>query len=889
MAKFILNPIEINETSQVGGKAQSLAKLTAAGFPVPGWFVVTPQAFLSSLTSEQLETITHARYPQIGEVLKSLQLNESFLKSLEETVHDISSEGELLAIRSSAADEDSAQYSFAGQLETFLFVKPEQVAGKIVEVWLSGFSERVFSYRRERGIPGIPTAPAVIVQRMVNAEKAGVAFSVDPVTGDSTLSIVTAVYGLGTSLVSGDADADTWHVDSTNKIAKRLIAKKEILHQLNSATGSLVTVSVPQEQIEKPVLRDDQIVSVAGLARKAEDYFKSPQDIEWAIQKDKFFLLQSRPVTTLKASKAGERIIWDNSNIAESYGGVTTPLTFSFARRAYEKVYRQFCKLMGVPTDVIESNQDVFRSMLGFIQGRVYYNLVSWYRTLALFPGYQINRHFMEQMMGVKESLPEDVLGKSGQAGTPEKIKDALRLLTTTFGLIRNYFALDRLIQKFYIQLAEALGTRRPDLSGWSEAKLCGYYRDLERQLLTRWDAPLVNDFLAMIFYGTLKKLCVKWCNDVDGTLQNDLVSAQGGMVSSEPARRVREMAKIAAEDVAFARILCNGNPDEISQVLKRNAAFKGLFNDYLEKFGDRCTDELKLESPTLLDDASPLLKAVGQLASHYIQNPKAARLESNESLRGKAELQVRHALSKNPFRSFIFGWILKNARARVRDRENLRFERTRVFGRVRMIFSELGRRYHGRKLLDDPRDIFFLEVEEALGFANGTASCTDLRGLASVRKTQHEKFLELDPPPNRFETYGVVNLTQNFAGSQSAVSVSGEERRGIGCCPGKVSGPVQLVVSPQQTNVKMGGILVAERTDPSWIMIFPLAAGLLVERGSLLSHSAIVAREMGIPTIVSIDGLMKWLKDGDEVEFDGSTGIVKKINSNGETGASRG
>jgi pyruvate,water dikinase len=225
-----------------------------------------------------------------------------------------------------------------------------------------------------------------------------------------------------------------------------------------------------------------------------------------------------------------------------------------------------------------------------------------------------------------------------------------------------------------------------------------------------------------------------------------------------------------------------------------------------------------------------------------------------------------------------LFGWVLRNTRSRVRDRENLRFERTRLFGRVRQIFLEIGRRFHALDLLEEPRDIFYLEIDEALGFIDGTTSTTNLKGLVALRKDEFARYRIIEPPADRFETRGIVHQGNAFQGSQTAGDLGGEQRKGLGCCPGVVRGPVRVITDPRHAQLRRGDILVAERTDPGWIMLFPAAAGLLVERGSLLSHSAIVAREMGIPAIVSIPGVTRWLKDSDHVEFDGSTGIVRRI-----------
>jgi pyruvate,water dikinase len=208
-----------------------------------------------------------------------------------------------------------------------------------------------------------------------------------------------------------------------------------------------------------------------------------------------------------------------------------------------------------------------------------------------------------------------------------------------------------------------------------------------------------------------------------------------------------------------------------------------------------------------------------------------------------------------------------------------LRFERTRVFGRVRRIFAECGRRLAEAGYLDADRDVFYLELHEVLGFAEGTVTTTALAALAGARRDAYLGFAEDPAPAHRFETRGAVHGGNRFEAEVSAdLDDDDDTRKGLGACPGKVKGRVRVIRDPSGAQMEPGWILVAERTDPGWILLFPLASGLLVEHGSLLSHSAIVSRELGLPAIVSIPGVTAWLQDGDEVEMDGASGIVRLV-----------
>ncbi|MCA9838791.1 MAG: hypothetical protein KC422_17885 [Trueperaceae bacterium] len=866
------------QASLMGGKARALAHLSGAGFPIPEWFVVSPKAFdesLSAVLRTKLEGATGA--DEIWGLLEGLQPAEAIQISLQKALEQL--QGERFAVRSSASDEDGVSHSFAGQLESFLFVKAEDVSQRIADVWRSGFSERVLLYRKEAGLSPLPNPPSVLVQHMVNAEKAGVAFGADPVSGRRNWRIISAVYGLGSALVSGEADADTYTVSASLEPLKQSIAHKPSAHFQDDASPEGVNAkSIAQDMQDKPVLSTAQLKDIAQLVAQVNRHFARPQDIEWAIAEGKLYLLQSRAITSLVdvADPEGMLGIWDNSNIVESYGGVTTPLTFSFALYAYEGVYRELLRLLGVPARKRLEQENTFKHMLGFFRGRIYYNLLSWYKLLATVPGFQLNRKFMEQMMGVKESLPEEIVAGLSQQGS--KGKDAVNLGLAILKLLNAYRKLPRDVKQFYRRLETALETDAASLNDMRPDELVAHYHKLESRLLRHWDAPLVNDFFAMIFYGVLRSLCERWLRDGE-SLQNTLISGEGGMISAEPAQRVLELSRMAAEKPHFARILVEGSLHEILREIAAQPAFKEKYEAYLDKFGERCLEELKLESPTLLDDPLLLLRSVGNLAQH--PESLKARAEIAESPRILAERQVAEQI-KNPVRKLVFNWVLREARARVRDRENLRFERTRLFGHVRRLFLELGGRFYALNWLKDPRDIFYLELNEILALVEGTSTLTHTAALAELRKTEIQSYRQA--PSNRFETRGMPYQGHDFqAKTEAKTDLSGDLRQGIGCCPGVIRGRVCVVANPREAQLPVGDILVAKQTDPGWIMLFPAASGLLVERGSLLSHSAIVAREMNIPAVVSVPDLCQWLKTGDFVEFDGRTGVIKKLEAKDE------
>jgi len=852
--------------SEIGGKAASLAALAAARLPIPAWFAVRPPA--SGTSSEELPAdLACALSDAVRQLLRD------------------AAPGERLAVRSSALDEDGAHHSFAGQFESYLFVAPEDVPARVQDVWRSAASGRVDAYVKEHALERQARLPAVLVQRMIDPEAAGVAFSADPVSGQRGICVVDAVYGLGTSLVSGEANADSFRVDRDGKIVDRRISAKRRAHR--AGEGDVVDVAVPDDASNRAAIDDEQVRAVAALARASAAYFGRPQDIEWAIVGGRLHLLQSRAITSLEGLPDPDAALalWDNSNITESYAGVTTPLTFSFARYVYEEVYRQFCRIVGVADERIDDNADALRAMLGLVRGRIYYNLVSWYRLLALFPGYQLNRSFMEQMMGVKEGIPAEV---AQRLAPPDRgrLREAAAVGRTLAGLFFAYRRLPRSIAAFHARLDAALGVEH-DLAAMRADELVAHYRDLERTLLTRWDAPLINDFFAMVFHGVARKLVVTWCGPEHEPLVNDLVSGGGEIVSAEPAKRITHMAALASPDAALVDALVDGTPAEARSALAARTDLRQEIDAYLRTFGDRCLEELKLETETLNDDPMVLLRAVGRLARVRSTGSNGATTAAPPDFHADAERALTEALGGARVKGDVLRWVVRHAADRVRDRENLRFERTRVFGRVRRIFVELGRRFAAIGALDDPRDVFYLTVDEALGWVGATTASADIASIAAARKAEFARYRSLPAPDDRFETRGVVHAGHDFLAPRVDVRAhdttdDGETRRGTGCFPGLVRGPVRVIRDPRNAMLLPGEILVAERTDPGWIMLFPGALGLLVERGSLLSHSAIVARELRIPAVIAVDGLTRWLETGDVVELDGRAGTIRRISRAG-------
>lgn len=876
----------------LGGKAANLARLEARGLPVPPWFAVTTRAFERALEQAGLrERIATGSPEEIRAWIASVPLPPEVITAVE-SAQRVDPERTFVAVRSSAAGEDAAGESFAGLHDSFLFIRgKDRLLDAIRRVWASAYNDRALAYRRAKGLPPDRIAVAVIVQEMVDAEAAGVVFTANPNDGNVYEIVVSSLWGAGEGLVSAGLDADTFTVDKeTLEIRERIASKAEQLVLDEASGGGLIRTEVPAERREIPSLTPDQVRELAKMGLAVERHYRRPQDLEFAIRRDgRLFLLQARPVTTVEevGPAAGNLLLWDNSNIIESYSGVTSPMTFSFIRRAYSIVYHCFAEVMGIDAGTVRANRDVFDNMLGLFRGQVYYNLFNWYRLVRLFPGFNYNKTFMESMMGVREGLRQE--------DEPAPVTGLQRYTRELPALVRlvgrsalNFLNIRRIVADFQAHFREHYERwSAMDFRAMAPHELGALYREMEEKLLWQWKAPIVNDFFVMVFYGTLKKLCASWCGDEAGSLQNDLIVGEGGIESTEPTRMLLRLAGEAKDRPELRQLLLERPPEElVREVPARFPDFGAEIRRYLDLYGFRGVNELKLEEPSVKDRPA----WVYQILRNYLTgDPAALDLSAigarEQRIRREAEARAFDAIRATRKRSglmpraALFRWVLNNARLGVKNRENLRFARTRIYGILRELLRAVGEHFAAEGILDSPHDIFYLTLDEVWDYTRGRAVTTNLKALAALRKEEFDSYRqEVDRmPADRFETWGLPYHRNRFQGRPVPVVESTDGLlRGIGCSPGVITKPVKVIRTPSEDARLEGEILVAERTDPGWVPLYPSVSGLLIERGSILSHSAIVAREMGIPTIVGILGLTSALQSGQVVTMDGAAGTVR-------------
>lgn len=850
----------------IGSKAKNLLKLSQLGIHVPKW-VVLPADFLA----EVFKNVSSIENPK--DVLHAID-RYTFPSVVRQELNELFPGTSYLAVRSSALDEEGKQHSFAGQFQSYLYVQKENILDRVKDVWRSVFAAHILSYRQEHHL-GPSLGIGVIIQEMVDADAAGVAFGMNPETGNRKEKVISGVFGVGEGWMSGKLEADRYII-ANGTVDRQTTRKKQKMTSNPNGSGGTVLVDVPRINQNDQAVSDGMIWQLDGLLERLRKTFGLYQEIEFAVKNDQLYILQARPISGLHhlPDPTSEYTVWDSSDMVEFYPTVTTPLTYSFISQTYETAHKIFASLLGVEAHTIHRHRDLFTNMIGFINGRIYYNLRAWYHLLAILPGYSVNARFTERMLGVKEKfvVPESYLLPKGTAWNRSlkmllKMYKHLRKLPKQRTAFKNL--LDRTLERY----------KKIDFQLKDAHELMHYYLHLERTFLNQWKTPLLNDFFATIWLELLKKRCEDYTKDHYPNIHNDLLCGNADIIATQLISRSVEITTYITDTPYLKEVFLREASSDIWQFLcydrlPESEKAKLMIDRYIADFGERCTGELQLETISYAQDPSRFV----QVLKSYVESGITTATTSNrieEQLRADAEAVMKKALRHRPLKKWTFKKTLKRTRELVSARENMRYDQTRSFGMVREIFTYIGKRFYEEDILEFDRDIFFLSKDEIFAYIEGRSLTTDLKSLVAVRKEEHEKFQQMPIPSEQIGTYGIVYQSNDLY-SMDKVEIPDDNLKGIGCCPGRVTAKARVVLHPGDVNSLDGDILIARGTDPGWITLFPNAGAIIVAHGGHLSHSAVVSRAMGIPCIVRATGVLARVKTGDWIEIDGSTGEIK-------------
>jgi rifampicin phosphotransferase len=787
-----------------GTKAATLAHLATRGFRVPEGFVVTAAA------CDRISAANDIPQGVWTEVLSHLdQLGDG-----------------PLAVRSSGLAEDLAEASYAGQYDTVLRVEgAEAVADAIGRCLASATSDRVRAYQGSDA----RSQMAVLVQRMVPAEAAGVAFTANPISGDTEV-LVSAVKGLGDRLVSGEATPDEWVVRG-NEVS---------------------CVRSPEGALDQDQARD-----IAELAKTVEHLFGSPQDIEWAIADGQAFVLQARPITALPVAPRLEvpsEGFWQKDT--SHFPTPLTPFGASVLMPALSEVMQPLAEEFGLLVDRVEQRS---------LGGEVYMRTVPfggkdrpapppWVMWLAARLAPPLRRQAHVAQAAIASRLPE-------------------RILDSWEGEWRATFA------------NEFRKLRNVDLTALGDDALLGHL-DRTKDMLCRGMALHIR--LAVPYYLALYELGAV-CRDLLGWDVAHALSLVTGaaQASSEPGRELAALAQRLAADPSALQAITGPGGDRRARLRKSAPWAAEALDEYLERYGHR-TVNLDPGEPTWFERPEMVAGLLEQQVRYAGADSGEARVRADALAHARAELAGRSEEDQARFER-----ALAYARRAYGVREdNIVWLDNQPSALLRYCAVEIGWRLADRGVLAQATDAVFLDEPE-LRAALSRVDREDMRGLVVRRKAERAWVtahpgppsygkdpgpppdLSALPPALRLVNAAVIQTVQLMLGPSTLQDAS-NELRGVPGSPGRYSGTVRVVRDETEfAKLGPGDVLVAPVTSPPWSVLFLQAGAVVTDGGGVLSHTAVIAREYGIPAVLATGEATRRLRDGELVSVDGTTGVV--------------
>lgn len=879
---FSQSPPDGLSERDLGGKAWNLFRLQGAGFPVPPWCVLTARVFDEAVAGHRaciariLADIDFTDQSSIDgasclirELVLRAEINREIGLELETALERMPGDSSLFSVRSSVVGEDSAEHSFAGQMDSYLNVSATHVMDTVRRVWTSAFSSRALVYRHRTGLTLTEVSTAVIIQAMVQAAASGVLFTRE-LDSRADQCVICAGFGLGEGVVTDQVETDTYRIGWRSDNISKHGSIKTFRVVLDPIAGhGTVTEAIPEELGIRQVLTDSQVHGLRDVGVEVERRLGAPQDIEWAFDAGgNLLLLQARPIVFTARHAAGAAFrIWDNSNVVEGYPGMTLPLTFTFVREGYERAFAQFARkrVLAFPpfNSPLNARLHIFKNMIGLLDGRVYYNLLNWYEMLSFFPGFRRHKESWDRMIGIKHRIE-----------FPQTTLPLFYRVWAAWITAWKLLSVRRTARRFF----EHFGTvyqcfSGRDLAGADEHELVAIYEGLAQELTGKWSLTLDNDFAAMTYFDWLRSLCSSWELSRRLNLHNDLLCGEAGVESVEPVRSLVRLAELFRATPDLQVLMSEHDDLGVWSTVQRepaNAALREALDRYLAQFGDRGLEELKLDRPSFREQPEQLIRLIRGYTQGELTDETMERHE--QAIRSDAEQYVRENL-KNPFKRLVFGFVVRNARLAVAYRENMRFARSRLFGIVRRLFRRMGELFAEKGLIVSAADIHFLTVEEVFGVVQGTAVTRNLKALVAIRRQEYAEFARRDLG-ERVQTIGIPYL--NDLRGDAASGYVGNSARGTGCSSGIAEGISRVVSDPRRQLGEGDHILVAKCTDPGWVFLMIASKGIVVEKGSVLSHTAIIGRELGVPTIIGVKDATRRIPDGAKIIINGTTGELQ-------------
>jgi phosphohistidine swiveling domain-containing protein len=871
---------------RVGGKGASLARMAAAGLPVPPGFHITTAAYRRFVTENGLQerilaavSAVAADQPATLEVA-SRQISDLFAQSAmpdeiaaairrayaglsaKAGVNDLS-----VAVRSSATAEDLPEMSFAGQQETYLNIRgAAQVLDAVKRCWASLWTARAIGYRARNRIAPEDVSLAVVVQELVPADAAGVLFTANPLSGTRDQVMINAAWGLGEAIVGGQVTPDTVVVDKASGtiLAQRISAKDVMTVRTPDGTRE---EPVPADRRAHAALSPEQAAELARLGARIEALYGQPMDIEWALAGERIFVVQARPITALPdAATPGAAV---GAALSQAPQAAEWPLP-----KPNGRYYR---------TSVFELLPDPLSPLFATL------GLPAWSRAMTeLFRGLGIGGQFpLMTLVTINGYGYYDLTLTPAQ--TAKLLLAMPRILTLFARLMRTTESRWQEARSRYIALVHRW--EATDLAGASAADLLQAARDLTDEAalyyLTIQGGILPAAYMSEGLFTLVYNRFLRRPTDPPALtfmLGFDSAPIQAEQSLYDLARWARAQPELALPLLARSSAQFTAEYRERAIYAVAESAWREFWrrlSDHLAHFGHAIYD-LDFAKGVLADDPAPVLETLKFFLSGDAPDPherQAVAAAARERATRRMLIQLR-----GPRRA-IFRRLVAWAQRFAPLREDALADVGLGWPVTRRMLREIGRRLVAAHALVAPDDGFYLtldDVQEAAAALDAGQPAASYQAAVAERRATWERERALTPPAALPLKGGARFLGIDFSEMMPARigQSAGDTLKGIAASPGRVTGVARVISGPDAfPQMRPGDILVARITTPAWTPLFALAAGVVTDVGGPLSHSSIVAREYHIPAVLGTGVATERLRSGQRITVDGDVGTVTVSN----------
>ena len=868
---LVLPLSQCSDPALVGGKAAGLGRLLAADLAVPDGCCVTIQAYEQSLAAVGCSPREHwrralrlrgkDRQQELSNCREMIRRSD-----LSRLVEIVGQELERLggarerrwALRSSATNEDTARTSAAGLYRSILGVQREELARAIRDIWASVWDERVIEYMLKSGSADEPPAMAVVIQPLLDATVAGVAYSIDPVTGCDCHVTINAVRGLGQLLVDGTVAPDQYVVETTggqpHRVIRRIPGQQQ--ERLVAGAGGLAMEPIPSLERGRPPMSEQQVFEVAAMTKHIEGIVQCPVDVEWVIDRERLWALQTRPVTAVHPSSdlTDAESEWSRANFKETMPELPSPMGLSFLEHFMDAYIVSHYRRLGcrIPPGL---------HAVRIISGRPFLNVTLFHMLIGQLGGDPALN--AEQMGGDPiQSVPHvrplswpSVL-RAGWLMWRE-MRRVSRDSAVVFAEMKTLAVQNSRERVGQLSLSE-VGARLEELGHW-----------LESREMTFGIAAGTGQCLQ-----AFSRLLPRWLGPDWRRLMNESLQGRGTVISAQQILDIAALVALARKDAALSTALQRGWEPGCYRATFEGTAFLSAFDRYLDDYGHRAVGESDIMSLRLADQPEALLEVIRT----QLEGPPAPPEElvrRQQTVRRQALTTIRARCGWRFDRWLSFLWWYRRLCRFFSLREANRHHLMWYSLAARHLLLRLGELLVDRGVFAHKEDVFFLTLQEreALNEAPPDA----WTALIKSRRADRKNWETLHVPDS------IRGWDDLHTASHARLADADGILLGLPISSGIVSGPVRFVrTTTDWSRVERGDIVVVPVIDPGLAPLFGIAGGLIVEMGGTLSHGAIIAREYGLPTITNVAQAMSRLSEGERVTVDAAEGMVKRHANSG-------